>query len=113
MEIGTSLTDWCCSSGKVGRVTAEHTDEACGALLEIGEGVVPGLELANLLDRYAGGLARSSSSRWTTEAAQGSADVLIGLTGAAQALRSADRCDAVNAERQLRTAMSLLEGIQQ
>ncbi|MDQ7810904.1 hypothetical protein Q5425_44885 [Amycolatopsis sp. A133] len=77
-----------------------------------GAGLVPALELAARLDRYAESLLRNGFRPGAAAPARRCVDLADGLTRAAEALRSADRGDPGTAERQLRSAVALLEEMQ-
>jgi hypothetical protein len=80
-----------------------------GNLIEISEGLVPGLELANWLEGYVDRLVWDGSRRNALGGCQRRVDLMNGLSGAAEAFRLSDRCDRESAERRLRSAVALID----
>jgi hypothetical protein len=77
-------------------------------VLEVCESLVPGLVLADWLDRYVDDLLWNTLGCEGPEICQACATLADGLSSAADALRSSDRCEIDLAEQQLRFAVSLL-----
>ncbi|WP_410586397.1 hypothetical protein [Amycolatopsis sp. lyj-23] len=76
--------------------------------MEIGEGLVPALELAAGLERHAEGLLRSGTRFGIPEIARRCVHLATGLTHAAEALRLANRGERADAARRLESAVRML-----
>ncbi|WP_410604732.1 hypothetical protein [Amycolatopsis sp. lyj-90] len=73
--------------------------------------VVPGLELAAWLDRYVDSLLDMGVKVDDLSLREQRVDLMVALSSAAEAFRAAYRCDHASAERQLRSALALLSGV--
>ncbi|ANN21683.1 hypothetical protein SD37_10050 [Amycolatopsis orientalis] len=73
--------------------------------------LLPHLELASWLERYVDRLVRADTGKSDALAEDQRVDLMVGLSNAAEALRTSERCDHESAEEMLRSALHLLEGV--
>ncbi|SFH50219.1 hypothetical protein [Amycolatopsis regifaucium] len=92
------------AAGERNRQAAEAPPRPLGALLLH-------LELAGWLDRYVDRLVRVDTKTSDALTEDQRVDLMVGLSNAAEALRSSERCDHESAERMLRSALGLIEGV--
>ncbi|MFJ8915975.1 hypothetical protein [Amycolatopsis sp. NPDC102389] len=73
--------------------------------------LLPHMELASWLDSYIDRLVRLNTKTCDVLAEEQRADLMVGLSNAAEALRASERCDHESAERMLRSALDLIQDI--
>ncbi|WIX98179.1 hypothetical protein QRX60_29385 [Amycolatopsis mongoliensis] len=95
------------------RTSLDGDGTGLATALEVSGRIVPVLVLADWLERYVDTLLRNGLRSGFPRCCQRCVDLMDGLSGAAEALRSSGRCDDERAEQQLRLAVSLLRSVDQ